>query len=297
MMVTKDLSLLKLIDQGGIIDLTQGNSSFTTWTSAYAAPEVLSSLKNQGNSRLQEVTPACDVYSMGISILTKLESIAEDSTIARKAKEILRNLNREFRLGSHSEYRKKLATDILPLCVEHKVIPGDDAGCMFIGLLLSDCLAFNPEDRISAAQAAEILQVFSSYLEAKKTDPNAGCPAYETVKEIAIKDCPKGIPIALRKMLFDTDFEKQKEAISIIERLVVADPSYKNTPSYGLMLVLKDDKTFKDWAEANSEVSQELKERIYIRGQAHSDEQDMPVSEEIYKIINDKLVETPSEIE
>lgn len=302
MMVTKDLSLLKLIDQGGIIDLTQGNSSFTTWTSAFAAPEVLSSLKNRGNP--QKVTPACDVYSMGISILTKLESIAEDSTIARKAEEILRNLNGEFRLGSHSEYREELATDILPLCVEHKVIPGDDAGCMFIGLLLSDCLAFNPEDRISAAQAAEILQVFSSYLEEKSKNPNVECPNYDAVKTMALKDCPKSIPVVIRKMLLNADSEIQLDAVRIIGQLAYADKSYVNTPSCGLSMALgigyyeryeKD--TFEYWVKEHPESAQELRERIYVRDQAHSDKQDMPVSEEIYKIINDKLVETPSEIE
>lgn len=290
-MVTKDLSLLKLIDQGGIIDLTQGNSSFTTWTSAYAAPEVLSSLKNQGNSRLQEVTPACDVYSMGISILTKLESIAEDSTIARKAKEILRNLNREFRLGSHSEYRKELATDILPLCVEHKVIPGDNAGCMFIGLLLSDCLAFNPEDRISAAQAAEILQVFSSYLEEKSTNPNVECPNYDAVKTMTLEDCPKNIPVVIRKMLLNADPAIQLDAVSIIKQLLYADKSYVNTPSCGLSIALGigshyEEDFFEYWVKDYPKSAQELRERIYVRDQVHSDKQDMPVSEEIYKIIN-----------
>lgn len=38
----------------------------------------------------------------------------------------------------------------------------------FTKKLLKDCIAFKPEDRISAAQASQILQVFSSYLETKE---------------------------------------------------------------------------------------------------------------------------------
>lgn len=171
---------------------------------------------------------------------------------------------------------------------------------MFIGSLLKDCLAYKPEDRISAAQAGEILQIFSSYLEAKESDPKATCPNYNEIKNMALQDCPKGIPIALRQMLFDPN--TQEKGISIIENLVKADPSYAKTPSYGFILLLKDQETFsglknlfaketfQSWAKQNQEAVQWLKERTYIQGNTPQANQDMPVPKDIYeKIQNFKL--------
>ena len=292
MMITKDLSLLKLVDQGGLIDLIQPKiPKYKTYTRRYCAPEVIFSFY-QPDQRDSFVTPACDVYSMGVSILEKLEGITTKENGA-KIEAMIKELHEDL---PDNRYRYYLAGRIADWCRINTIIPGDKAGSEFIGLLLKDCLAFNPEDRISAAQLAEILQVFSSYLEAKETNPTLGCPDYSNVKAIAIKDCPKGIPIAIRKLLFDADEKIQSEAVYIIYMLASADISYADTPSYGLSCVLGmelgiyDNNAFEVWLENRPEIAQELKERIYIQGQAHSDKQDMPVSEEIYKIISSAIV-------
>lgn len=44
----------------------------------------------------------------------------------------------------------------------------NDEELVFIKKFIKDCIAFEPRDRISAAQVSEILQVFGSYLEAKE---------------------------------------------------------------------------------------------------------------------------------
>ncbi|MGX8716516.1 MAG: protein kinase domain-containing protein, partial [bacterium] len=263
-----------------------------TCTPTYAAPEVMIGFETK-NTEL--FTPAVDVYSLGVSILEKLKDINDVGT-QENIEEILVSLYNTF-FVSDFEYRNAVSGQIANWCERSIVIPGDEAGSKFIGLLLSDCLAFNPEDRISAAQAAEILQVFSSYLEAKETNPGLKCPNYRVVKATAIKDSPKGIPIAIRKMLYDADPNMQQEAISIIENLVRADASYTNTPSYGLALLLKkpsrtpSDITFEDWAKdkRNFNSAKQLRERAYIREKDHSKEQDIPVSEEIYEIITSTI--------
>ena len=157
----------------------------------------------------------------------------------------------------------------------------------FVGQLLQDCLAYRPENRISAAQAAEILQVFSSCLE----NPGAKCPDYETVKAIAVQDCPKGIPIAIRKMIFHSDPEIQQKAIVIVDDLAKADPSYKNTPSYGMVSLLHGDNAFSAWAKEYPDSLQQLKDRIHVFGNDHDPEQDMPVSQENYKKIQSFTIE------
>lgn len=292
-MVAPEAGLLKLIDQGGIIDLTQENPMFTCCTSAYASPEVLLRYYNRSEKMM---TPASDVYSLGCSILEKLQDVAEPS-IGKKIRRVLNKLHEDFcdfelYPNHYLQLRKGFASYIADFCKKFEVIEGDPEGSEFIGLLLKDCLAFNPQDRISAAQAGEILQVFSSYLEAKEENLTAEmmgkplkdvkCPNYADVKKMAVQDCPKGIPIALRKMLFDTDLKTQQKAIANIEKLVESDPSYINTPSYGLVLAMKEPKHFQNWIMGNTESAKELKERIYVRGQDPKDKQDMPVPKEIY---------------
>lgn len=113
---------------------------------------------------------------------------------------------------------------------------------------------------------------------------------------MAIQDCPKSIPIALRKMLFDTNPKIQQKAALIIKNLVKSDPSYKGTPSYGLtLLVLRKqnnsnsmsknlgEQSFESWAKENPQALQQLKQRVYVLSdQTPGNEQDMPVSKEIY---------------
>ena len=294
MMVKKDLSSLKLIDQAGVIDLIHTEKpQYDIYSPVYCAPEVILCLKD--DQREFFVTPACDVYSMGISIFEKL-GVTKPVATRKKIQDVLETL---FDGGyrKNCRYRKELSDDIFGMCRDWTIIPRDKAGSKFMGLLLEDCLAFNPEDRISAAQLAEILQVFSSYLQAKAINPKLKCPNYDEVKAKAIKDCPKGVPIAIRKMLLDEKETIQRKAVEILYTLGIADNSYWNTPAYGLSCVLGVplkiyvDDAFEQWiAHSDPETVQKLKNRVYIRGQAHSEEQDMPVSEDIYEIISSAII-------
>lgn len=297
MMVTKG-SLLKLIDQGAIIDLTQGKTSATAYTSCYAAPEIHAS----------KISPAADVFSLGVTILEKLSQLPNATENIEKLKNAIYlgfyqeaggKLKNGPIKGLESFYREKVSNSIAQLCEQRNVL-GSKEESKFVGLLLANCLAFKPEDRISAAQAGEILQVFSSYLEAKENDPKATCPDYNEIKSIAQKDCPKGIPIALREMLFNLNPEMQQKGSSIIKNLIEADPSYKKTPSYGFTLLLKEhgsnifgralakvtsQETFSSWAAENKESLLWLKERTYIQGNIPQAHQDMPVSKDVYEKI------------
>lgn len=274
MVSTDDPRVLKLIDQGGLIDLTKGIPENISYTAKYSAPELG-----------RKFSPAYDVFSLGVTILEKLLYYSNNI----KVKDDIRDI---FSKGPINKDRIFWSKNIGSL-FETKQLFGTPEESKFVGLLLKDCLAYKPEDRISAAQAAEILQVFSTHLE----NPGMGCPDYENVKALAIQDCPKGIPIALRKMLFDKNKKIQNNAVSAIKNLIKADPSYKSTPSYGMVLLLNEqgffkglknlfhDSEFSAWAQENPEALQQLKERTYISGNEHTSKQDMPVSENIYRKI------------
>lgn len=195
-------------------------------------------------------------------------------------------------------YRGNISKSIEDLLQRYDALETKEMSA-FMGSLLKDCFAIEPKDRISAAQVAEILHVFSSYLEETKINPKIECPKYSEVKAMAIQDCPKSIPIALRKMLFDTNPKIQQKAALIIKNLVKSDQSYKGTPSYGLtLLVLRKqnkllrflnsmsknlgEQSFESWAKENPQALQQLKQRVYVSDQIHGNEQDMPVSKEIY---------------
>ena len=96
-------------------------------------------------------------------------------------------------------------------------------------------------------------------------------------------------------MLFEP--KTQQKAVSVIKDLVKADPSYKNTPSFGFVLLLNEQgffgrlknkfqsDNFSAWTKENPEAFQQLKDRTYVFGRAHNPDQDMPVTEEIYRKI------------
>ena len=266
MMVSTDPLILKLIDQGGVVDLTKGVTRSDIGTPGYEAPESA------------HPAPASDVFSLGVTILEKLSK--DNPTIATLAAKTMLAFQKEaLGLSFDGKYSRRSVSQGIAVVFQKGQLFGTPEESRFVGYLLRDCLAYRPEDRISAAQAAEILQVFSSYLE----NPVEECPNYDTVKAIAIEDCPKGIPIALRKMLFDP--KTQSQALKAIKNLVNVDPSYKSTPSYGMILLLKSPGKFASWAGKNPEAAQDLKKRSYVLGSAHNPDQDMPVSEETYRKI------------
>ena len=286
MMVSGDkkFPVLKLIDQGGVIDLTKGETGVHTYTPTFAAPEFTR----------EKVSPAIDVFSLGVTIFEKMFSY--------KNKKLVKNIENKFQnealrcgdIGARESFLKSIDEKIKIIDRGAGQAQSDKLKSVkFLYQLLQDCLARKPENRISAAQLAEILQVFSTYLE----NPSSGCPKYEDVKNMAIEDCPKGIPIALRKMLFNPDQETQNKGIEIIKNLATADPSYESTPSYGMILALKDPNGFRDWAKRNTSVLKELQDRIYVSGSEHKTEQDMPVSQEIYETIHNYDPEKPNLVE
>ena len=55
---------------------------------------------------------------------------------------------------------------------------------------------------------------------------------------------------------------------------------------------LVSNESFEFWAGENPEALQQLKERIYLDGQEHSEEKDMPVSEEIYRRIQNFTIKS-----
>lgn len=293
MMISEDFSLLKLIDQGALLDLTQGMQNASFCTPSYAAPEIF-----------EKISPAADVFSLGVSILEKLSKLPCATENFKKLTYLILLGFAQEQKGQITEkdysscYRGKISESIADLLPRYNAL-GNEKISAFIGLLLKDCFAIEPKDRISAAQVAEILHVFSSYLEETKINPNIECPKYSEVKTMAIQDCPKSIPIALRKMLFDTNPKIQQKAALIIKNLVKSDPSYKGTPSYGLtLLVLRKqnkllkflnpmsknlgEQSFESWAKENPQALQQLKQRVYVSDQIPGNEQDMPVSKEIY---------------
>ena len=122
------------------------------------------------------------------------------------------------------------------------------------------------------------------------------CPNYEKVKAMAIEDCPKGIPIALRKMLFNPDPKARERASLAIYQLITADSSYLNTPSCGMCLFLQcGEKEQIEWSRKHPQALQQLKDRTYIFGNERTNGQDMPVSKEIYETIQGFEVETSPE--
>ena len=306
MMVAKKegFPTIKLIDHAAIIDLKQCFSENGIVVSPYYWPPETKAVL----SGMRGVSPAFNVYQLGMTAFAILAPKHFIDLVIKKWEGISNPCEEDALQGYIPNYFLDRIDEIF-------IQKSPDAESKFIGQFLKDCLAVEPENRISSAQAAEILQVFSSYLEEEiriLEDPIVeknlkegtlelpkkkrkvllfpGCPDYEEVKAMAIKDCPKSIPVALRRMLFSEDPEQQKKAQEAIIRLVEnADSSYTNTPSYGMALLLSDKKLLTDfysWAREYPEALQQLKNRTYIFGNEHTNEQDMPVSKEIYDKIH-----------
>lgn len=301
MMVNEDGTQLKLIDFDTLVSLIKGFSEIPRTTSVYSAPE-------------GKISPASDVFALGVTILQKAVPFSNELILANERRlidgdfeteypyetfvcRVFNNfyLEKTYNEGNKLFVRKPISSKI---AFAYAGLNGfkNPAASVFIGCLLQDCLAYEPEKRPSAAQVAEILQIFSAYLEELEEHPETMCPdeehpkpmcpEYDTVKAMAVKDCPKEIPMALRILLFSPDKEMRGKACDAIFKLVDADSSYIDTPSYGMALLLTKDETFESWAKKHTQALQQFKDRVYIYGDVRPEGRDMPVSKEIYEKVS-----------
>ena len=310
--------VLKLIDLDSSIDLTHLSESRTIVVSPmFVAPERII-----GKSIF---SPAFDVYALGATILLKIKPMDETLKLAEEKlskglfkdeypyesfimqtlygfwDEYLRKFYRTSTdIDRSSFYRKPTSEGIREAYTKLNGLGNPEASA-FIGGLLQDCLAYEPKDRPSAAQVAEILLVFCSYLETLEKDPDTTCPNYDEVKGKAIAHQPKGIPMALRRMLFNPDKTLRLEARETIIRLRRTDSSYADTPSYVMAWLGPDPangmRSFKSCSKKHPQALEQLKRRIYIYGNACEEGQDMPVPQDVYEKILATEVAVPTDSE
>ena len=201
------------------------------------------------NRRRRFFAPAADVYAIEVSILQKIKPSPEEfklsvakPSFATKIKEIssyeafAQQVLDEF----YSEYenlkdgknperdplfcRESIPSQIVDVFENLNTLEAPDTS-LFIALLLRDCLAYKPQDRPSAAQVTEILQVFSSYREVWEVDKGTPGPNYDEIKRITVLK----IPLVLRRHLFSPVKSLQLQVHKAICALVENDESYKNT--------------------------------------------------------------------
>ena len=294
-------AVAKLIDQGLVYDLKQPSEDKNNLcgTPSFIAPEMLN-----GSVKTNGISPAADVFAMGVMLmevlLPELNDVVDNfdketcKTLGMVGQfDVEKNINRENFVTSLPDIltlrQQKLADD--------KKMPYSDDQLLFLGNLLKDCLAQKPEDRPSAAQVGELIQIFSASI----GDPT-NLMSYKDAKNLAEEDRPKAIPFAIRNMIADPN--NHNAGFIALKELVKADKSYKTTLSYGLAMLYEDkyskrgkfkkifNKTtsFKQWAKENPSVASTLRARVYVKPNNPSEKQNIPVSQDFYDIIHSKQI-------
>lgn len=235
----EDTVSVKLIDQGTAVNLKEPEHEHgLVGTPIYMAPECFRDAKP---------TPAQDIYSFGISLITnfatnKFVEIAKlidngDRKFLSKRREIINNLQAEDITGGSKEAKQ------------------------FIADLIKSCCAKDPSKRPTAAQANYCLQILQSAM-----SPGVTPPKFADVLKDAQGWRPKSVPLALREMLAIDNREAQEKGCAAILALGHNDPSYQATPSYGLALLRSENTTdFKEWGQKNPNVLKDLKGRIFTK--------------------------------
>ena len=273
-----------MIDLGTACDLKKPKENdakaIAIGSPLYMAPEMLKrAVEDMG------ISPAADVYSYGISIIESFiggtgNCFWEDQIISnapagiqktRIAGTLFNNLSQENFLIAQREIGK---------------IPDfyTDEQCNFLQGLLRDCLNPEPTERPSAAQVAELLQLFSSSLEGN--GGNGEIMSYVDAKKGMEEDRPKAIPIAIRDMIFSEDEAISKQGLAALDALAKADPSYINTPSYGLVTRKYYGETYDTWEQENPEAAKNLKKWTYLKGGEATGDQTISLTQSAYDDIH-----------
>ncbi len=287
---SENLINAKLIDLGTACDLkkTKENNAkqIGVGSPLYMAPEII---KSNNKSKVDVgkigVAPATDVYSFGISIIQCIIGEGDntfwkeqvncgftwDVLDAREESILFNNLFQENFLRDQRDAGK---------------IPNfyTDEQCDFLQGLLRDCLNPDPAERPSAAQVAELLQLFSSSLGGN--GGNGNIMSYSDAKKIVEKDRPKAIPIAIRDMIFSEDEAISKQGLAALDALAKADPSYINTPSYGLVTRKYYGETYDTWEQENPEAAKNLKDWTYLKGGEATGDQTISLTQSAYDDIH-----------
>lgn len=285
---------VKLIDQGLVYNLKNPSDSKETicGTSCYLPPEMVNNeVYNNG------ISPAADVFSLGVMCMETLLSPLLGGVVKNFTLEGRKVFNLENQQSVYDSFNRENFVKLLPDIVKARqdlkkekgkgkeTVPYEDNQLLFLGSLLKDCLAQNPAERPSAAQVGELLQIFSASI----GDPKNLIP-YDAAKKMAEEDRPKAIPIAIRDMISNKNLSKK--GFKALDALVKADPSYENTPSYGLAMLYKDKFSifnigwhYKAWAKKYPNAAKTLKERVNPGKKNLNSTRNIPVSQEFYKII------------
>lgn len=236
----EDSIFVKTIDQGFTADLKEGKDGFAfAGTYRFIPPECWK--KNV------KPIPAHDVYAFGVTLaenFTKNEFFVPLHVIRNKR---------------YPRSDAKKIQGLQPNNIQDNVPNGAKN---FICRLIKSCCAEKPEERITAAQASALLQILYSAVDAnrnvqlKKGD-------FEEALKLVREARPKSIPLAMREMMQSDDSTVRQKGCEVILKLGNDDPSYQNTPSYGLAL-LRSGTNLGKWGKQYPWALGELNNRMFI---------------------------------
>ena len=210
---------LKGMDYGSAFAYASTNDDSYTkglGSPAYMSPEVM---------MREPYSFATDVYSMGITLLEGILGEVFPKIDFRFPWQIMEyvvggNLSKALEGGTFDQLVKNKVIDETNLNnLKQKF---DEAQIGFLVNLVADCTAFDPQDRITAKQAAYLLEEFT-----KGEFSN-----YKDAKENAIKTYPKDIPEVIVNMISSEDDGTRDKGINALKRLIREDSSYIETKTF-----------------------------------------------------------------
>lgn len=267
----------KVIDLGECKDMTKAYNPQTVCASGYAPPESDNNINTQ----------ASDVYKMGICVaktllgefglvMNKVCAIVDISDPVKN--KILEGCSDRSQNG-RIEFLYKNFPDLLKKEQLKQYIPNyySDNQLEFLGNLIKDCINPDLSKRPTSEQMLVIFEQFSA-------EPNADVPDYNEVKQQAVKDHPKELPPVLMEKLFSKDATVREQAFKGLEQLVKDDPSYVETPTYGLAMLRHDQKgitkeyKYDEWKDEHEEANKQLLNSVCLEGMELQGDKGIPLT-------------------
>ncbi len=230
---------IKGLDHGTMLKLTSINNGKQRTECGVGTPARMAPEISKRIIREKGYSPAVDVFALGCELLNAYFNFFDKQFFAKSwnVSNFLENAKpfqclpnwEVFFTQALSENKEK--TNVINLWLERlKVLSNEQQE--FLGYLIRDCCAFNPEHRISAAQLGYLLEIFSQSFE------DSIKLSYEKQKEIALKTYPLNIPNPIILMIQNP--QTRLNGYIALNLLIYSNFSYKYTETYQELLKRDD---------------------------------------------------------